>query len=72
MGSLSLLLRYAMRVHSRFRLPAEEVITGRFMGDLVLANVTGTRNARFGNDGVNMQQQAGLSSEQAALADSQQ
>ena len=41
LGSLYLLIRYAMRVHSRFRLPAGEVITGRFTGDEVLANMTG-------------------------------
>lgn len=30
-GSLSLLLRYAQRVYTRFRLPSDEVVTGRFM-----------------------------------------
>ena len=32
-GSLYLLVRYASRVYARFRLPPDEVITGRFSGD---------------------------------------
>lgn len=35
--SLYFLLRYAMRVYQRFRLPADEVVTGRFEGSEVLA-----------------------------------
>ena len=46
LGSLYLLIRYAMRVHSRFRLPAGEVITGRFTGDEVFANMTGRAPVR--------------------------
>merc|ERR1712146_638378 len=46
LGSLYLLMRYAMRVHARFRLPAGEVITGRFTGDEVFANMTGTSLGR--------------------------
>lgn len=30
LGSLHLLIRYASRVYTRFRLPASEVVTGRF------------------------------------------
>jgi len=41
LGSLYLLMRYATRVHSRFRLPADEVITGRFRGEEVMSAVTG-------------------------------
>ena len=37
-----------MRVHSRFRLPSAEVITGRFTGDEVLANMTGSTVAGRG------------------------
>jgi len=33
LGSLHLLIRYASRVYTRFRLPASEVVTGRFTGD---------------------------------------
>lgn len=36
LGSLYLLIRYASRVYARFRLPPEEVITGRFSGDEVM------------------------------------
>ena len=32
-GSLYLLVRYASRVYARFRLPPDEVITGRFTGN---------------------------------------
>ena len=35
--SLYFLLRYAMRVYQRFRLPTDEVVTGRFEGSEVLA-----------------------------------
>ena len=35
--SLYFLLRYAMRVYQRFRLPTDEVVTGRFVGSEVLA-----------------------------------
>lgn len=37
LGSLYLLVRYASRVYSRFRLPNSDVITGRFMGDETVA-----------------------------------
>ena len=37
LGSLYLLIRYASRVYARFRLPPEEVITGRFTGEEGLA-----------------------------------
>lgn len=33
LGSLHLLIRYASRVYTRFRLPASEVVTGRFTVD---------------------------------------
>mgnify|MGYP007063779191 CR=1 FL=1 len=36
-GSLYLLIRYASRVYARFRLPPDEVITGRFTGEDVIA-----------------------------------
>ena len=65
LGSLYLLLRYALRVHSRFRLPANEVITGRFTGDEVFANMTGhmTRGPRE-----TAQMSTLISKEQVALA----
>ena len=71
MSSLYLLLRYAMRVNARFRLPDGEVITGRFTGDEVLANVTGRQAA--GRDGsgdhAETRNLAGIiSKEQIALA----
>jgi hypothetical protein len=37
-GSLYLLVRYASRVYVRFRLPADQVITGRFTNDQVPAH----------------------------------
>ena len=36
-ASLSLLIRYASRVYARFRLPPNEVITGRFSGEEVIS-----------------------------------
>ena len=71
--SLWLLMRYAMRVHSRFRLPAHEVITGRFTGDEVLANMTGTAMGRAQPASGETQNLANLiSREQVALAQQQQ
>ena len=65
LGSLYLLIRYAMRVHSRFRLPADEVITGRFTGHEVLGALMGERNdARNESRGHQMV----FSNEQAELA----
>ena len=42
-GSLYLLVRYASRVYARFRLPPEEVITGRFSGEEVRHSPEGER-----------------------------
>ena len=52
-----------MRVHARFRLPAGEVITGRFTGDEVFANMTGRPSgpavqARRGDQTVSNEQMA--------------
>ena len=48
-SSLYMLIRYASRVYSRFRLPADEVITGRFSGEEAMAGAvtdpTRTRRA---------------------------
>jgi hypothetical protein len=68
LGSLYLLLRFAMRVHTRFRLPEDEVITGRFRGDEVLANMTGA--AVHGTDAKRESRDlsAIISNEQVALA----
>ncbi len=41
-GSLWLLYRYAKRVLLRFRLPAEDVITGRFNGEEVVSAASAT------------------------------
>lgn len=43
LGSLYLLVRYASRVYTRFRLPSTEVVTGKFLGDetRAWANMTG-------------------------------
>jgi hypothetical protein len=41
-GSLWLLSRYAKRVLIRFRLPAEDVITGRFHGEEVISAASAT------------------------------
>ena len=51
--SLYFLLRYAMRVYQRVRLPSDEVVTGRFEGSEVLAASKG--------DDLNEQQAAAVS-----------
>lgn len=66
-ASLSLLMRYAMRVHSRFRLPTNEVITGRFTGDENLFNMGGTTMARQ-RTGAPGEAPRAYSAEQTALA----
>ena len=67
LGSLYLLMRYAMRVHSRFRLPANEVITGRFTGDEVLGALIGSPGGRAPHDAADPAQTV-VSREQQALA----
>lgn len=60
LGSLWLLYRYAKRVYLRFRLPPEDVITGRFSGDEVFGNTGGVP----GTDTVEQKHIAGLISKE--------
>ena len=57
--SLYFLLRYAMRVYQRFRLPTDEVVTGRFEGSEVLA-------ASKGDDLTEQQCLSGMISQQSS------
>jgi len=69
-GSLYLLVRYASRVYARFRLPPEEVITGRFTGD---ETIVGGAQAGGGGDsrGETRDLTKLISREQLNLANSQ-
>jgi hypothetical protein len=72
-GSLSLLLRYAQRVYTRFRLPSDDVVTGRFVaaaaGGTTVAGQDG--EAEGANPGEARDLGALISNEQAQLAAAQ-
>jgi len=66
-SSLYMLIRYASRVYSRFRLPADEVITGRFSGEEAMAGASG-RERSDSNETRDLSKL--ISKEQAQLAES--